>query len=69
MTNYTLSEQELEAMDLWNMVEKIKEKISWDTENDNKDIQSMMVSFEVNQVINELLQFSIDFTRKHILHK
>ena len=56
-------------MDLWDMVEKIKEKDNWYTENDNIDIQSMMVSFEINQVLNESLQFSIDFSRKNIIHK
>ena len=69
MTAFTLSESELESFDLWDMVEKIKEKILWDTENDNREIQALMLSFEVNQVINELLKFSIDFTRNIVLHK
>ena len=69
MTAFTLSESELESFDLWDMIEKIKEKILWDTENDNREIQALMLSFEVNQVINELLKYSIDFTRNIVLHK
>jgi len=74
MNEFTLSEQELETLDLWETVDKIKEKILWETENENKDIQAMMLSFEVlsfevNQVINELLQLSISFTREIVTHK
>lgn len=69
MNEFTLSEQELETLDLWGTVDKIKEKILWETENENKDIQAMMISFEVNQVINELLQLSISFTREIVTHK
>ena len=69
MVDYKLSESELESLDLWEMVDKIKEKMLWDTENDNSEIQAMMLSFEVNQVINELLQLSINFTRKIVVHK
>ena len=69
MKKIVSSEKELETLDLWATVDKIKEKILWDTENDNKDIQAMMLSFEVNQVINELLQLSISFTRNIVTHK
>jgi hypothetical protein len=60
---------ELESMDLWDTVDRIKAKILWETENENKDIQAMMISFEVNQIINELLQVSIGFTRKIVTSK
>lgn len=66
-SNYQPSE--LESMDLWETVDKIKAKILWETENDNKDIQAMMISFEVNQIINELLQVSLGFTRKIVTSK
>ena len=69
MKKIVSSEKELETLDLWATVDRIKEKILWDTENENKDIQAMMLSFEVNQVINELLQFSICFTRDIVTHK
>ncbi len=60
---------ELESMDLWDTVDRIKAKILWETENENNDIQAMMISFEVNQIINELLQVSIGFTRKIVTSK
>jgi hypothetical protein len=60
---------ELESMDLWDTVDRIKAKILWETENENKDIQAMMISFEVNQIINELLQVSMGFTRKIVTSK
>ena len=60
---------DLESTDLWNTVDKIKAKILWETENENKDIQAMMISFEVNQIIIELLQLSIGFTQKRVIRK
>ena len=69
MNDYSLTDSELEAIDLWNMVDKIKEKILWETENDDKEVQAMMISFVVNQVIREFLELSIDFTTRIVLHK
>ena len=69
MNEHSLTDSELEAIDLWDMVDKIKEKILWETENDDKEIQAMMISFVVNQVIKEFLDLSIDFTTRIVLHK
>ena len=61
--------EELDEMDLWETVDRIKAKIEYDTMNDDKRTQALMISFESNQVINELLEFSIGFSRRVILHK
>ena len=61
--------EELDEMDLWETVDRIKAKIEYDTMNDDKRTQALMISFETNQVINELLEFSIGFSRRIILHK
>ena len=63
------SHEELDKMDLWETVDRIKAKIEYDTMNDDKRTQAMMISFEVNQVIDELLELSIGFSRRLILHK
>ena len=69
MSEYSYPVKELESMDLWETVDRIKEKILWETENTNQDIQAMMISFEVNQIIDELLELSLSFTRKIITSK
>mgnify|MGYP001151875955 CR=1 FL=1 len=65
----TYPHEELDKMDLWETVDRIKAKIEYDTMNDDKRTQAMMISFEVNQVIDELLELSIGFSRRLILHK
>lgn len=65
----TYQSDELENLDLWAIIDRIKAKIEQDTLNEDKKTQALMISFEINQIIDELLDFSLDFTRKTILHK
>lgn len=65
----TYTSDELNEMDLWETVNHIKAKIELETMNDDKHAQALLIAFEINQVIDELLDFSIDFTRRLIVHK
>ncbi|MBD3205734.1 hypothetical protein GF319_05230 [Candidatus Bathyarchaeota archaeon] len=69
MADFNLTDSELESLDIWKAVEDIKEKILWETENDDPEIQAMMISFEVNQIVRELLELSISFTRNIVVSK
>lgn len=65
----TYSFDELENFDLWDAVDRIKAKIEQDTRNDDKKTQALMISFEISQIINELLDFSLEFSGRIVLHK